>query len=399
MRNLRRFPVLVLVLIGLALVVIAALILDGEARIAGDSDFYVRMTENPLAPEVPAPWRWRFLTPLLVSLLPLRPPAGFLVLNAFCYIAAGAVFFRYLQLLEFRDSTALLGALWLWVSFPALWPLAHISVDALDLLIVPLCLLLLKKGWFLSFGAALALGGINKQTPLIFVPVFLYLILSERGFRRQTLLKLGAALAAAATLYLAVTELDLIITNNSEWARVNYYERNTSEWSYFSWENIRFTFDYWFLWVEPTPLGVIRTIGWGIAYGLGLTTLFAIGGWRLTPRKWRWSLGIVGVIVAGAVLMNSTIDRVVAISWPFLIPIALLQLERIQASLRRLGPIRVWLVTGVFLAMQASISLMNVPIGGSRWAYRRYWMAAAALCGLIAMLRARRTHSLPATRR
>jgi len=139
----------------------------------GDSMHYFRMSENIFS-EKGLPFKYRILTPILASALPLEPQLRFFVFNFFILCLVGILFYYYLKRLNFNLLLSFLGCTFLFLN-PIISKGAILLIEPFMMLFLLLGFyaLLINKKWL--FFLAVFLGTINKEVALILLPLyFLY---------------------------------------------------------------------------------------------------------------------------------------------------------------------------------------------------------------------------------
>ena len=165
--------------LALASAVVAALVLGmyafGTERAglgADDAGQYSRMAQSPqfLAR---LPYTFRVLSPLLAGALPGDVVVGFTILTLVALVLAGVALYAYQRALGLAHAAALAGAALFAVSGGAVRLLTTpLYVDALSYLTEAAAFLALATGRFWPFLAAVVLGVLNRETALLLVPLY-----------------------------------------------------------------------------------------------------------------------------------------------------------------------------------------------------------------------------------
>lgn len=145
----------------------------------GDSTHYFRMSENIFS-EDGLPFKYRILTPILASALPLKPQMRFFVFNFFILSFASILFYLYLCELGFDPLLSFIGCCLLILN-PIITKGGILLIEPVMIfcLIAAFYSLLVDKKWI--FFLAVFLGTINKEVTLILIP--LYFIYTRKIFQ------------------------------------------------------------------------------------------------------------------------------------------------------------------------------------------------------------------------
>ena len=153
-----------------ALVPLYFLLHDELAGQQGDALIYREMARRPFTVTA-APFCFRFLSPLIVWLLPFGEARGFIILTFASLAATAAVFYLYLR--EFYTHQRALVGIGLFLFSPCVtWNLQNpYLVDPLSYLFIALAFLLLRREKWAALALALAVGVCAKEIALFVLVV------------------------------------------------------------------------------------------------------------------------------------------------------------------------------------------------------------------------------------
>ena len=162
-----------------ATMVVAALVLGlylfGTERVGltkDDAGQYARMAEDPTF-LARLPYTFRVLTPRLAGLWPGDDVVGFTVVTLVGLILAGTCLYAYCRTVGLNRPAALAGAALFAVSGGVVRLLTTpVYVDGLTYLLTAAALLFLALDRFWPFLAVVCLGVLNRETALLFVPLY-----------------------------------------------------------------------------------------------------------------------------------------------------------------------------------------------------------------------------------
>ncbi|MGC9516569.1 MAG: hypothetical protein ACP5C3_02595 [Methanomicrobiales archaeon] len=285
---------------------IGFILIPGFAKILiYDSFIYYEMAMNPFKATI-APYTYRILTPLIVSLIPLERLEGFFLVNVSSIIIAATIFYYYLKKLNFNSYLSYLGVM-LFISAPTvIYSLYDIAlVDNLSFLFITLAFyfILIRKDWL--FFIVLLIGVVNKETILFTIPVyFLYNI---------EINNLKIALKKSVLILLPILFIFMIIRFQygvTDYFTINTIKNNLLEHLYRY--NIIKNYLYIAIGTFKNPYLAFGTIWLIFLYGI-----------KYIDNKFlKKSLYVLPLIFL-QILISTDIYRVIFIAFPIIIPIAL----------------------------------------------------------------------------
>jgi hypothetical protein len=162
-----------------------------------ESDFY-RYYNGVVDGSLPGPYAYRFLVPRIIWVLHIAVPSASeltidFVSKLLILWAIQILFFHYAG--RYLDFPGALGAV-LWLDVLTGFSLAYVqgpstaeTMDLFNLLVCLLFLLWVEKGTLLKLGVLVGLGILNRETPLLLLPLILILdVWNKRGLTRTTVL-------------------------------------------------------------------------------------------------------------------------------------------------------------------------------------------------------------------
>lgn len=174
-----------------------ALLLPGDPLFARPIDHhkYLWMAGDPFGLQI-APFGWRVGMPLLVSLLPVVPPIGFLIVTVLSICLTAALLYLLLRAAGYSRLVALVGgALYFSIPWLAKFQLYDYWLpDALAGLLITTALLAIVRGRWLGTLLAFSAGLLVKESVLVALPLLYTLparhLLDGRALRRALLIAL-----------------------------------------------------------------------------------------------------------------------------------------------------------------------------------------------------------------
>ncbi len=145
-----------------------------------DSSFYLQMSFNPFQ-RVSDPYTYRVLTPFLVYALPLSPWNSFTAINSSGIIATGVLMYYYLKKLEFSTLISFLGLIFFLFAPITIYLFYNIAlVDSLSFLLFLLAFYAILIENDKIYLISLILGILNKETILLTLPVYFFYTLKNQ---------------------------------------------------------------------------------------------------------------------------------------------------------------------------------------------------------------------------
>ena len=172
-----------------------------------DAGQYFRMAE---APEHLArlPYTFRVLTPLLAGFWPGDPLAGFTALTLATLLLAGVALYAYRRVLDLSRGSSLAGATLFAVSGGAVRLLTTpVYVDPATYLGEAAAFLFLATGRFRPYLATVVLGVLNRETALLLVP--LYFVATPPAQRTRVRSVLVLAVPTSALIVVGLVKLSV----------------------------------------------------------------------------------------------------------------------------------------------------------------------------------------------
>jgi hypothetical protein len=171
-----------------------------------DEAWYVRMMRDGILSIDIVPYRFRWLTPLLIgrfNILPVEDLSGFTVLNFAALIVTSVVLIRILQELQVNRALALLVPFFVFHAYLgryAAWN--HYLTDPATYMFFALVLwCLLDRRRYRHLGWLLVLGCLNSEKAIYWLPIVLIVLLKYYRLR-NAMVRALAILGPAATAFL-----------------------------------------------------------------------------------------------------------------------------------------------------------------------------------------------------
>jgi hypothetical protein len=291
----------------------------------GDAAQYVRMYQGVPLDQVPKPFRYRVLVPMLARLVP-SPPAAlthrvydvtpekvvklkFAVVDLLALGGAGLCVFLLCEAVGYGALASLLGSL-LYLTLQAVVNMGGAPLtDAASFFFLVAAVLCALRGWSVGLLLCMLLGMFARETTSYVLVPILFLRAPWSARLRQALLCLpGIAAYLALRLVIAPTRMG--------W---NYSPADTLE-------NVRLTL--------ATPSRLIW-IGADGALAFGFVWILALAGWIALVRRRAWDdprfrlSALVPVAVLVPILLYANIGRLFTLAFPAMIPLALLPLTAV----------------------------------------------------------------------
>lgn len=218
-----------LVCVGLLLLASDPFTLDEfEANIKADHIYYVQLAVGGPQSCHEAPYCWRVLQPMLVSLLPFDVQTGFWLVTVVSVWLTGIALFFLLHTYNFSMAYCLLGVL---LFYSLGWATGFLFFyfwlgDGLAFLLIVLSIYFIRVNNYMCVLALVALGVAGKETVLAVVPLYYTLNLQPAGwhsFFEPRLLGKTALLGLPALGVLALVRTTIPSTNHYEILEVFAY--------------------------------------------------------------------------------------------------------------------------------------------------------------------------------
>jgi|GEM_PF-4954060 len=181
-----------------------------EGNIKADHIYYVQLALGGPQSCHEAPYCWRVLQPMLVSLLPLDVQTGFLLMTILSLCLTGVALYYLLRAYGLPTSFSLLGlALFYSLGWATGFLLFYFWLgDGLMFLLIILAIYFTRAGKYWCVMALVALGMAGKELMLAVVP--LYYTLNVRSFSLRGLLDVRLAARTALLMLPALSVLWLV---------------------------------------------------------------------------------------------------------------------------------------------------------------------------------------------
>lgn len=302
----------------------------------GDYPYYVQIAASPLNNDVPSPWRYRLLNPLLASaVIALGVPThlAFLTWTAVFAFASCVLMRVYLQQLGTSVFGARAGTLLFAVTVGAYIPLRRYYgyTDALTNAFILLVLVATAARRYIATLVALAVGTVAKESLLLTLP-----FLARQWSRFAPWHRIALMLGVPVAIYLALRII--VAPDTSQSAPVAL--------------TLEAQFAYW----ETAMVhGPVRWLLWSFAYSFGPVWVLA----ALTIRRHlafagRMSLYALPVLVPLA--RTTDTERALMLLFPIVIPLAAAAMDACR------GPQRVWIAAlAVLCAWLAQLTFGWTP--------------------------------------
>ena len=275
-----------------------------------DAFYYKKMAETPFDPNIMAPFCFRILTPLIAYFIPFDSGNSFFYTNFVIFILTAMLFYYFLKRLNFNKKYSILGEIIFTAGSITSIYLIHnfIMVDQLNQLLFLLgCYFLISKKTFKSyytdifFMLILAVGVLNKETILFLIPI--YFILKSGPIYK----KISMSILISCPAILIFTILRLFIPYSGTYEEL---------WFLFHIENLQSTLYNIFLTFGPL---------WFMAF-----FNFDCKNKFLRYSYWILPLFIFQIILA------SNIFRLIFLSFPIVIPLALLEFKKYNKEFNKI---------------------------------------------------------------
>ncbi|MHA1230972.1 MAG: hypothetical protein ACTSPQ_10030 [Candidatus Helarchaeota archaeon] len=271
-----------------------------------DAYYYKLMSESPFDPSVSAPFCFRILTPLLAYLIPLDSFTSFYLINTIFFIATAVLFYYFLKNLGFNSLFSLIGEVIFTIGSVSNLYLIHnyIMVDQLNQFIFLLaCYIICSKNrlnnnkWNMILMGLLIIGILNKETILLLAPIYIVLV-SGKIYEKfyKTLI-----IFCPAILIFIILRLTIPYTGTYE-----------GIWIFFHMENLMSTIYNLFL---------TYSLFWMLAFYNFKTEIEFL-------NKTYWTIPIF----IAQIFLASNIYRLIFLSFPIVIPLGLIELQRYKRS-------------------------------------------------------------------
>ena len=300
----------------LAVTLLLALILLGIYQFAttrvglrtDDAGQYFRMAESP---EFLArlPYTFRVLTPLLAWAWPAGPLAGFTAVTLLSLVLAGLTLYAYQRVLGLRRGSALAGATLFAVSGGAVRLLTTpVYVDPTTYLTEAAAFLFLALGRFRLFLATVVLGVLNRETALLLVP--LYFVTTPWPERTRLRSLLAVALPSGAFLVVVLVKLAVggVLTGGVPIAAIAPFARTFRQ--------------------DVPPLYDL----FDVFSTFGVLWLLAVKNLPGPTPFQRRALLFGALLVAQFLVARGDEGRVLSHLFPLVIPLAMLEVDRLLGS-------------------------------------------------------------------
>ncbi|KAF5057528.1 hypothetical protein DSECCO2_355810 [anaerobic digester metagenome] len=307
-----------------------------------DSSFYLQMSLNPFQ-RVNAPYTYRVLTPLLVYVLPLSHWTGFTIINSSGIIATGVLMYYYLKKLKFSPLISFLGLILFLFAPATIYLFYNIAlVDSLSFLLFLLAFYAILIENDIIYVITLILGILNKETILLTLPVYFFYTLKNQG-RTNAIKKTILMLAIASIIFISI----------------RYYYGFTSHYSL---TNA----------IDMIKFHINNQSMLFVSYFLTFSSLWLIALMNLNEVKndfLKISLITLPFIFL-QMLLATDVYRVLAITFPIIIPISLYIYKVKKAklylyfllSILSLFAYLVWLSIGYFVYPLDIMLFMGIPL-------------------------------------
>lgn len=300
------------------------------------------MSLNPFQ-RVNAPYTYRVLTPLLVYVLPLSHWTGFTIINSSGIIATGVLMYYYLKKLKFSPLISFLGLILFLFAPATIYLFYNIAlVDSLSFLLFLLAFYAILIENDIIYVITLILGILNKETILLTLPVYFFYTLKNQG-RTNAIKKTILMLAIASIIFISI----------------RYYYGFTSHYSL---TNA----------IDMIKFHINNQSMLFVSYFLTFSSLWLIALMNLNEVKndfLKISLITLPFIFL-QMLLATDVYRVLAITFPIIIPISLYIYKVKKAklylyfllSILSLFAYLVWLSIGYFVYPLDIMLFMGIPL-------------------------------------
>ncbi|MHA1309640.1 MAG: hypothetical protein ACTSWR_05550 [Candidatus Helarchaeota archaeon] len=274
-----------------------------------DAFYYKMMSETPFNPSISAPYCYRILTPLIVFILPFDSGSSFLYINFIFFILTSIIFYKFLKRLNFNKFYSFNGEIIFTAGNVTSIYLIHnfIMVDQLNQLIFLIgCYLLVfynpdKRIYRdILIIVILAIGVLNKETILLIIPIYFVL---ESGNLFKKIFK---------TLLIATPSLGIFIVLRLFIPHTGSYE---AIWLFYHLENLLSTL-------------------YNIFLTFGLFWIMAFFNFDNNIKFLQRSYWIIPIFI-GQIILASNIYRLIFLSFPIVLPLALLEFKQISQKINK----------------------------------------------------------------
>ena len=316
----------------------------GFSNIASfDSSFYIQMSIYPFQ-KVSDPYTYRILTPFLVHSLPLSHWTGFTVINSSGIIATGVLMYYYLKKLEFNTLISVLGLIFFLFAPITIYLFYNIAlVDSLSFLLFLLAFYAILIENDKIYLITLILGILNKETILFTLPVYFFYTLKNQG-KTKAIKKAILMLAIAFIIFISMRYYYGFTSHYSVTGAIDMLKFHANNHSMFLFASYFLTFSSLWL-IALMNLNEIKNDFLKISL-ISLPFIFL------------------------QILMATDVYRVLAITFPIIIPISLYMYKVKKAklflyfllSLLSLFAYLAWLSVGSYIYPLDVMLFMGIPL-------------------------------------
>jgi len=162
----------------------------GFENVARDGGIYINMSYDPIHNSYvhEAPYEFRLLTPTIVYGLPFDHQTSFLMITLVALILTSCIFYFYLKKLGFDFLLRFLGITLLMVSPVFIYQIKQfLLIDPISWLVWILALYLLLIKNYYGYFIVLIFGIFSKETILLSLPLFIFIVFKENGLKKGLL--------------------------------------------------------------------------------------------------------------------------------------------------------------------------------------------------------------------